>query len=385
MVRRYLGKLPPSLLGEVIANLRAGVVLQNVDGTILACNPSAPIVLHMTADELLGRSALDPAWRALDENAEPMSGQAHPTMVSLRTGKVLEGIVMAVRGGNDELVWLQVDCYPTELPEGPAVLGVFTDITAVRAREMELRGTVEVLQRALLPEAFPLKPWLVADGRYQAPTGTIAAGGDFYDLFEIDGGRSGFFIGDVCGHGVTATSTMALARYTLRGVGHAVESPVEVLERLNEALLRGGVDEYCTAVYGVATRAGDGGADVVLAVGGHPLPVLLPHDGPPREVGEHGTLLGFPNIPPHHTDVEVHLRPGDQLLLYTDGLLECPEPRATVDDMLARIHAGPTPTATIEIAMANHPVEGRPRSDDTALLVLAVPAPDDSGYDDAGS
>jgi len=124
---------------------------------------------------------------------------------------------------------------------------------------------------------------------------------------------------------------------------------------------------------------------VVLAVGGHPLPVLLPHDGPPREVGEHGTLLGFPNIPPHHTDVEVHLRPGDQLLLYTDGLLECPEPRATVDDMLARIHAGPTPTATIEIAMANHPVEGRPRSDDTALLVLAVPAPDDSGYDDAGS
>lgn len=373
MVRRYLGKLPTSLLGEVITNLRAGVVLQNADGTILACNPSAPGVLRMSADELLGRSSLDPDWMALDENADPLPGEDHPTMVSVRTGKVVEGIVMAVRGGDGELVWLQVDCYPTDVPEGPAVLGVFTDITSVRAREMELRGTVEVLQRALLPEAFPEQPWLVADGLYQAPTGTIAAGGDFYDLFEIDETRSGFFIGDVCGHGVTATSTMALARYTLRGVGHAVASPVEVLERLNEALLRGGVSEYCTSVYGVATRAADGGADIELAVGGHPLPVLLPHDADAREVGEHGTLLGFPNIPPHHTNVKFHLRPGDQLFLYTDGLLESTVPRSSVEDLLATLHAGSSPTATIEIALANHRVDGHARTDDTALLVLGVP------------
>jgi sigma-B regulation protein RsbU (phosphoserine phosphatase) len=374
MVKRYLGRLPAPLLSEVIANLRAGVVLQGPDGSVLACNPSAPEVLRMTTDQLLGRSSVDPAWTALDENAQPMDGDDHPAMICLRTGKVLEDVVMAVRGGDGVLVWLQVDCYPTELPEGPAVLGVFSDITQSRAREMELRGTIEVLQRALLPDAFPELPWLVADGLYQPPTGTIAAGGDFYDLFEIDDGRCGFFIGDVCGHGVTATSTMALARYTLRGVGHAVDSPAEVLGRLDEALLGGGVNEYCTAVYGSARRAEDGGADLVLAVGGHPLPVLLPHDGEPREVGEHGTLLGFPNIPPHHTNVELHLRPGDQLLLFTDGLLECPEPRVSVEELLATINPGPTPSDTIETVLANHHVDVRSRSDDTAVLVLGVPA-----------
>lgn len=373
MVKRYLGKLPATLLGEVIGNLRAGVVLQGPDGTVIACNPAAPEVLRMTQDQLLGASSLDDSWTALDENARPLAGEDHPAIVCLRTGKVMEGVIMAVRGGDGELVWLQVDCYPTEVEEGRAVLGVFNDITATRTRELELRGTIEVLQRALLPDAFPELPWLVADGLYRPPSSDVPAGGDFYDLFQIDDDNCGFFVGDVCGHGITATSTMALARYTLRGVGHAVDSPTEVLERLDEAILRGGVNEYCTAIYGTAKRASDGGADVVLAVGGHPLPVLLPVGGTPCEVGEHGTLLGFPNIPPHHTNVELHLAPGDQLLLYTDGLLESPQPRLTVDELLDAVKPGPTPSVTIENMHHDFHVDDSARGDDTALLVIGVP------------
>lgn len=377
MVKRLLGQLPSSLLGEVLANLRAGVVLQDEHGAMVACNPSAPALLRLTADELLGRTSLDPSWHVVDEQGAPLPGERHPAMRCLRSRTVVEGVVMGVRLGDGDTVWLQVDSYPTEWGDGPGALTIFHDVTASRVREIELRSTVETLQRALLPETFPDLGWLHVEGHYRPPSATTTAGGDFYDLFEIADGRCGFFIGDVCGHGVTATSTMALARYTLRGLGHSVERPSEVLARLHETLTAGGVSEYCTAVYGVATRASDGSGavDVELAVGGHPLPVLLPRDAPPCEVGVHGTLLGFPRLAPRLTDVSVRLGAGDQLLLYTDGLLECPEPRVTERVLLDRLRPGATPADTIGGALSLFPVHGRDRDDDTALLSLGVPAP----------
>ena len=85
---------------------------------------------------------------------------------------------------------------------------------------------------------------------------------------------------------------------------------------MNEVLLREELDgRFITACFALIDP-GPEGAEVDLAVAGHPLPRLIPPHGEGRTVGEPGTLLGVvedPKIGEHRFDLE----PGSTLLLYT--------------------------------------------------------------------
>ena len=113
------------------------------------------------------------------------------------------------------------------------------------------------------------------------PASPDEVGGDFYDLFPLDDGRWGLFLGDVCGKGAGAAVVTSLARYTLRAAAVDDPDPVAVLTKLNTALHREATEpahRFCTVVFGVLTPTADG-CDVVLAGGGHPPPALLRADG----------------------------------------------------------------------------------------------------------
>src|SRR5207253_161830 len=80
-----------------------------------------------------------------------------------------------------------------------------TGLSPRRARRLEsqkeeLLGDVGLLQRALLPEV-PERIGPLATSVAYRPADGPAAGGDFYDVFEIEGGKIGVIVGDVCGHG----------------------------------------------------------------------------------------------------------------------------------------------------------------------------------------
>jgi anti-sigma regulatory factor (Ser/Thr protein kinase) len=94
-----------------------------------------------------------------------------------------------------------------------------------------------------------------------------------------------------------------------------------VLRELNDAMLRHELDDrFCTAAF-ARLREGPGGARVQLAVGGHPLPLLVRSDGTVREIGTRGTALGIAPAP-RLVDREVELEPGDKLVFVTDGVIE---------------------------------------------------------------
>lgn len=231
--------------------------------------------------------------------------------------------------------------------EPPVFAGFVRDITRRRSSEREVarllelerdarvraelaersaRSVSDVLQRSLLPPHLPVVPGVELGAAYRAGAEGTMVGGDFYDVFELGGGRWGVAIGDVRGKGAHAASVTALMRYTIRTAAVREESPSEVLRVLNGALLSDepSSGDFCTAIYGVLDTGHPDGTGVCLAIGGHPQP-LLRTGGEVRAVGAPGTLLGA--VPdPRITDERVRLAPDDVLLLFTDGVIESRTP-----------------------------------------------------------
>ncbi len=254
----------------------------------------------------------------------------------------------------------------------------------------ERSQVAQTLQRALLPPHLPLIPGAQVAARYLAAGAGNEVGGDFYDCFSTGGDDWALVIGDVCGKGAEAAAITAIARYTLRASVLHSPRPRQVLEELNEALLRQGLDyRFCTALYASVTpRAG--GADVVLATGGHPLPLVLRAGGAVETAGTPGTLLGV--LPdPDISEEKLFLAPGDSLVLYTDGVVEAgPVDESLAPEALASLLRGQTGRDASDIAAAVEDAalsvqDGRLR-DDVAVVVLRIrPGAAGAPFDAAGA
>ncbi|HEX6132031.1 MAG TPA: SpoIIE family protein phosphatase, partial [Actinomycetota bacterium] len=232
------------------------------------------------------------------------------------------------------------------------------------------------LQERLLPKALPRIPGLEAAARYLPAHEWALAGGDFYDIFEMEAGHWKAVIGDVCGTGPAAAALMGFVRFTARAVSRGDVTPSQALTKLNAALLEeigpGSVD-FCTCAI-VRIVPHGGGARLVVAVGGHPLPLLVHPDGDVEEIGTPGTLLGVLE------DVDVadtfaELAPGDTAILLTDGVLEASRDEhaeAAIHELLAPI-AGLHPESVADIVEATVIGTEDRRPDDVAVIVLQAP------------
>ena len=174
------------------------------------------------------------------------------------------------------------------------------------------------LQRNLLPPALPRIPRADVATRYEPFGLQHEVGGDFYDVFPAAEGGWGMLIGDVCGKGAGAAAVMGVARFTLRALALREADPAALFQGLNEALLQQHTDgRFCTATY-AWIRPAVSGFTAIVSVAGHPPALILRGAGTVEEVGPTGALLGIFEDPAIGT-TEIHLAPGDALLLYTDG------------------------------------------------------------------
>jgi PAS domain S-box-containing protein len=183
----------------------------------------------------------------------------------------------------------------------------------------------ETLQSSLLPPRLPHVPGLAVASRFRAAGEAYEVGGDFFDLFATGPADWTIVMGDVSGKGPEAAAVTALARYTIREAAAHEEYPSGVLRRLNEAVLSyqaEGGEHFCTALVGRIEPLGDR-ARLWIASGGHPLPMRLGREGQVEEVGSPGMLMGITRSP-DLVDAELELRPGESLLLYTDGVTDTP-------------------------------------------------------------
>ncbi|MFE9696465.1 PP2C family protein-serine/threonine phosphatase [Streptomyces sp. NPDC006270] len=245
-----------------------------------------------------------------------------------------------------------------------------------------LQRLATTLQRTLIPPAIEPVPGMEAAAHYHFAS-TDEVGGDFYDLFPLAAQGWGFFMGDVRGKGADAAVVTSLARYTLRAAAVSDPVPARVLANLNTALNQQVQEDeppFCTVVFGLLTpQENDSGFHVALAGGGHPPAVLLRADGSADYLPTPGGQLVGVVPDAQFTTVALDLRPGDTLLLYTDGLTEArtrnPGERYGDEALLdfARSLAPTTAPGAIRALAALLDSFGEGLDDDTALLAMSVP------------
>jgi PAS domain S-box-containing protein len=125
---------------SVVAAMQDGIVILDADGAIRSCNAAAERILGVPAEQVMGRTPHDPRWRAVREDGSPMPGEAHPPLVTLRTGRACTGVVMGVHKPDGTLTWITINSQPLFQADGRTLAGVvasFEDITE-RKRAEEL-------------------------------------------------------------------------------------------------------------------------------------------------------------------------------------------------------------------------------------------------------
>ena len=233
----------------------------------------------------------------------------------------------------------------------------------------------ESLQRALLPATVPSVPGLDLAVRYLAATDGASVGGDWYDVLAFDDGTTGVVVGDVVGHDIAASTAMGQLRSALRVFAwEEPGSPAAALARADRLADRLGL-AYATCILGLFDP---GSLTFRWGNAGHPPPVLV-RDGAATFLDhETGVLLGVTGgVEVRETTTE--LRPGDLLVLYTDGLVERrDEPlQAGLERLVAvATEAGVEDAQLLCDALVDAlvPPSAR-RDDDVAILVAHVTRP----------
>jgi phosphoserine phosphatase RsbU/P len=194
---------------------------------------------------------------------------------------------------------------------------------AERLREVRLRQELLLardIQQSFLPtQRDPLGP--TGPELYAGVHPAREVSGDLYDYFPLAGGRLAFFLGDVSGKGMPAALFMIMVRTLIRHLAPAAASPADLLKRLNAALVADNPTAlFVTLAHGVYDPC-DG--SVVIAVGGHPPPLVRRCDGRVDHVElRPGLMLGATPAEPLAEDRRLSLAPGETLALYTDGFTE---------------------------------------------------------------
>ncbi len=247
-------------------------------------------------------------------------------------------------------------------------------------RELELASHI---QRSLLPQTLPELD------RFQFAAALRSSGevsGDFYDLYRLDETHYGFYIADAIGHGVPAALLTIFVKKGIRTrditpEGYRLLSPGEVLTRLNRDIIseKLSANPFVTLCYAILDVEA---ATLTYASGGHPPAILLRTDGLAQPLLSEGALLGI--FESDFTTGDVTLTPGDQVVLYTDGIEQARAASGKVglDALLEYLAALPVEAPRdafvthVEAALDTLVGDDTPpqRRDDAAIFVLKMVA-----------
>lgn len=228
------------------------------------------------------------------------------------------------------------------------------------------------IQQAILPQKFLPIPDEPNFDIYASMVAANEIGGDFYDFFLIDKHRLGFVIGDVSGKGISAAIFMAVSRTLIRATGLKGDSVSECMRYVNNLLCQESVSSMFVTVFYAELNALTGEVNYVNA--GHNPPYILSSNGIREVEMTNGLPLGVVEDFTFESK-KIQLKTGEQLLLYTDGVIEALNREQTAygerkfEDFLNQNLSLPVETIIKKsFAEVNDFAAGAPQSDDITLL-----------------
>jgi sigma-B regulation protein RsbU (phosphoserine phosphatase) len=275
---------------------------------------------------------------------------------------------------------------PAILPDWTWMSNLFGRATNTLVLKEELRQAYEIvdrelnavadMQRSLLPSTLPRIPNLSLAADYQT---SRWAGGDYYDIFALPDGRWGLWIADVSGHGTPAAVMMAITHAVAHAYPGPPDPPGRFLEHINRKLnerYTSHTEAFVTAFYGIFDPPS---RTLTYACAGHNPPRLKRcSDGSIASIdGVGGLPLGL-FAETSYPQETFALRPGDQVIFYTDGVTDATDPAGRMfgldrlDEALYRCQEDAHGLIAAVLGALDRFTAGHPPEDDRTLLVARV-------------
>ena len=134
--------------------MEQGVVYQDSTGKITSANNAAEKILGLTLSQMQGLTSMDPRWKSIHEDGSDFPGETHPSMVALRTGEPVIGVVMGVfEDSIEEYRWLTIDAIPLFRPNEKKPNKVYTTFFDITER----KWAEELIKKSLAEKEVLLK------------------------------------------------------------------------------------------------------------------------------------------------------------------------------------------------------------------------------------
>jgi sigma-B regulation protein RsbU (phosphoserine phosphatase) len=199
-------------------------------------------------------------------------------------------------------------------------------IAIENSRLFEIEKKEKEIMRSELKEAkeiqsrlFPKKSPTVQNFRIRGMCEpSYEVGGDWYDYIELPSGKIGVVLADVAGKGLSAALLMSSARTIFRVVASAGENPSAVLKKVNEYLIHDlPATRFITMIYLIVDPES---GKITMSNAGHMWPIHKSHNWVGQTKYDTAFPLGIQED--DYKDYEISLKPGDKLILYSDGVSE---------------------------------------------------------------
>ncbi len=254
-----------------------------------------------------------------------------------------------------------------------------TRVTAEKERLSAELSIAAKIQTSALPRVFPVH---TVYSLYAMMLPAKEVGGDFYDFFAVDDDHIMLVIADVSGKGIPAALFMMTTKTLLQTFAKTGIPPAAVLDEVNRQLCENNeAGMFVTAWIGLYQLST---GQLVYANAGHNPPYLRRacEEFSPITARPGFVLAGIESI--HYTQIEITLKPGDLLFLYTDGVTEATNASGQLYGE-KRLQTTLNQLATSELPSLLAGVKadidlftaGEPQFDDITMLALRITGGDD--------
>ncbi|MCG8572562.1 MAG: cache domain-containing protein [Spirochaetes bacterium] len=325
----------------IIENALEGIFQASINGKILTLNPAMATIFGYDSTEDFLESVSNISQELFVDQK-----QMETIKTMLIHNIVLKDYQVHCYRKDKSTIWCSVNAntYKDKSGKISYIECFLTDITERKKYEENLKQSHEILEKkvkertqelnkaleqiknelkmaqniqiAILPKFFPNQDRLLFHGKY-IPMDDL--GGDYYDVFKISEDTIALTIADVCGHGIPAALTTAMAKVSF--ANNAVKNiPLKkIVKIVNDELYNViGDIQYLTAFYGIFNITT---GVLKYANAGHNDILILKKDHTIEHLKTNSPMVGLVKDVQFHTD-ETILAPGDRLILYTDGIIE---------------------------------------------------------------